>query len=75
MPKTISIGIPCFNEEENVIPAYQAIIRVLKKLKKYDYELIFVDNGSLDKTREKILQIAKKDKRVKGVFLSRNFGS
>src|SRR3990167_10781304 len=43
-------------------------------LKKYEYELIFVDNGSLDRTRELITKIAKKDKKVKGIFLSRNFG-
>ena len=70
----ISIGIPCFNEELNVIPTYKEIIRVTKKLKKYDFEFIFVDNGSSDKTRLKIKTLVNKDKRVTGVFLSRNFG-
>ena len=72
--KLISICIPCYNEEENVIPAYQVIIKNTTSLKRLNFEFIFVDNGSQDKTREKILQIAKKDKRVKGIFLSRNFG-
>ncbi|MBI4009319.1 glycosyltransferase family 2 protein [Candidatus Roizmanbacteria bacterium] len=74
MRKLISIGIPCFNEEPNVIPCYQALRKVASQLKKYDFEFVFVDNGSLDGTREKIIQVAKKDRRVVGVFLSRNFG-
>jgi len=72
--KKITIFIPCYNEEENVLPAYKKIIEVSKINKSYDYEIIFIDNRSLDKTRIKIIQIAKKDKRVKGIFLSRNFG-
>lgn len=72
--KKISICIPCYNEEENVIPTYHTLKKILSKIGKYDYELIFVDNGSLDKTKSKIYQIAKKDKKVKGIFLSRNFG-
>jgi len=73
--KLISIGIPCFNEELNVIPTYQALRKVTDKIKKYNFELIFVDNGSNDNTRDKIRKIAKKDKRVIGIFLSRNFGA
>lgn len=72
--KLVSIGIPCFNEELNVIPIYQALKKVTSKMQKYNFEFIFVDNGSTDATREKIKKIASKDKRVVGVFLSRNFG-
>lgn len=72
--KLITIGVPCYNEELNVIQAYQTIKKVTDKIKNYQFEFIFVDNGSLDKTREKINQIARKDKRVVGIFLSRNFG-
>ena len=72
--KLISIGVPCFNEQLNIFPAYQALRKVASQLKKYDFEFVFVDNGSLDKTREKIQTIAKKDKKVVAVFLSRNFG-
>jgi len=74
MKKLISIGLPCFNEELNVIPVYQALKKTISKIKKYDFEFIYVDNGSTDKTRDKIKILAQKDKRVVGVFLSRNFG-
>jgi len=74
MKKTISFGIPCFNEELNVVPAYRELKRVIAGANKYSFEFIFVDNGSTDNTREEIKKIAVKDKRVIGVFLSRNFG-
>lgn len=72
--KTISIGIPCFNEEMNVNHAYKELQRVLSNKKNYNYEFIFVDNGSTDNTREEIRKIALRRKNVIGVFLSRNFG-
>lgn len=72
--KLISIGIPCFNEELNVIQAYKELKRVTNKNRNYKYEFIFVDNGSTDKTRALIRTIARKDRNVVGVFLSRNFG-
>jgi dolichol-phosphate mannosyltransferase len=72
--KKISISIPCYNEEKNVISAYKSLKTVMNKTKKYDYELIFIDNGSTDNTRKLINNIAKKDKKVKCIFLSRNFG-
>ena len=72
--KKISIGVPCYNEEENVALTYESIKKTIKKIKNYDFELIFIDNGSSDQTKKIILKIAKKDKKVKGVFLSRNFG-
>ncbi len=73
--KLVSIGIPCFNEERNIIPTYLAFKKVVDKIKKYNFEFIIVDNGSQDRTRNKIREIVKKDRRVRGVFLSRNFGS
>lgn len=72
--KLISIGIICFNEELNVVPAYNELIGILNKNKNYNYELIFVDNGSTDNTREEIRKVARKHKNVSGIFLSRNFG-
>jgi len=72
--RKISISIPCYNEEKNVVPAYKALKGVMDKIKRYEYELIFIDNGSTDDTRNLINKIAKKDKKVKGIFLSRNFG-
>lgn len=72
--KKVSIGVICYNEEENVIPAHNELTRVTNKNQKYIYEFIFVDNGSTDSTRKQIKKIAEKDHRVVGVFLSRNFG-
>jgi dolichol-phosphate mannosyltransferase len=72
--KLISIVIPCFNEEENVIEAYTAIRKVIARVPNYIFELLLVDNGSTDATRRLIHTLVTKDKRVKGVYLSRNFG-
>lgn len=72
--KLISIGVICFNEELNIFPAYKELVETINRNKNYNYELIFVDNGSTDNTREEIRKIAKKDKNVSGIFLSRNFG-
>lgn len=72
--KNITIGIPCFNEEKNVLEMYEETKKIIDKIKNYKFNFLFVDNGSLDKTREKINILVNKDKSVKGVFLSRNFG-
>ena len=72
--KKISILIPCFNEEENVLQISDAVIGELNKLKKYDYELIFIDNSSTDNTREIIKEICKKNKKIKAIFNVKNFG-
>ena len=74
MKPRITIGIPCFNEEENVLRAYRVTKEIVKKLKKWEFDFLFVDNGSNDKTREKIKILVKKDKKARAVFLSRNFG-
>jgi glycosyltransferase involved in cell wall biosynthesis len=71
--KRISIITPCFNEEENVDEVYETISRVMSEFK-YDYEHIFIDNASTDKTQEKLLSLAKRDKRVKVILNTRNFG-
>lgn len=44
--KLISIGIPCYNEEENVYEAYATLSKIIQKIKKYDFEYVFVDTGS-----------------------------
>ncbi|WP_124065192.1 glycosyltransferase family 2 protein [Clostridium sp. E02] len=73
--KTISIIVPCYNEEENVEALHQAILGVFQSdLKEYGYELIFIDNDSSDRTRDIIRDICKKDQGVKGIFNARNFG-
>ena len=72
--KKISICLPCFNEEDNINNTYSVITHVMSENPKFSYELIFVDNGSYDKTSNMIKKLAKKDKKVIGIFLSRNFG-
>lgn len=73
--KLVSIGVICFNEELNVAAAYKELKETTDKNKDYNYEFIFVDNGSTDNTRDEIRKVVKTDKRVSGVFLSRNFGN
>ena len=72
--KLISFAIPCYNEEQNVFPCYEALRHIAKRLPKYRFEYVFADNGSTDRTAKRIQSLAKKDKRVKAVCLSRNFG-
>lgn len=74
MKKKISVIIPCLNEEENVLPMHNRLVRLAAKLKSYQFEFVFVDNGSQDHTAKIIHTLANKDKRAIGVFLSRNFG-
>ncbi len=73
--KTISILIPCYNEEENVEPISQAVIGVLDKdLPGYDYELVFIDNDSQDNTRPILRRLCNENPRIKAIFNARNFG-
>lgn len=74
MKKKISVVIPMYYEEEVVNECYNRTKEVLVGLKKYDYEIIFVNDGSKDKTLEILKEIASKDKKVKIISLSRNFG-
>ncbi len=68
-----SVVVPCFNEEETVGAFYSAVVPVMEKTKE-KYELIFVNDGSRDKTEEILKDIASKDKKVKVINFSRNFG-
>lgn len=73
--KTISILIPCYNEEENVEPIAQAVIGVLEQeLPQYDYELVFIDNDSQDNTRPILRRMCGENPRIKAIFNARNFG-
>ncbi len=72
--KKISIMVPCYNEEENVVPMSEALVAELEKLPQYDYEIIFIDNCSLDSTREKLREICAGNKKIKAIFNSKNFG-
>ena len=73
--KTISIMVPTYNEEENVVLMYEALKNIFQKeLKKYNYEILFIDNKSQDNTRTLIRDICAKDKNVKAIFNAQNFG-
>ncbi|OEJ15802.1 dolichol monophosphate mannose synthase [Brachyspira hampsonii] len=71
--KKISILVPTYNEEKNIEPLSEEIIKVLSNFN-YDYEIIFIDNCSTDNTRYIIIDLCQKNKNVKAIFNSRNFG-
>ena len=70
----ISIVIPCYNEDSNISTFYKVLKRVIESGKNYRYELLYVDDGSQDDTREQIQKLIATDKRVRLLALSRNFG-
>jgi len=74
MKKFVSIVAPTFNEEENVKELYDRVRIVMQSEVNYDYELLIIDNNSSDKTVSILKSIAKKDKRLKVIVNSRNFG-
>ena len=73
--KTISVTIPCWSEEKSVRHMYDRLIKVFQeRLPQYDYEIIFVDDYSPDRTRDEIRKLCHEDHKVKAVFNARNFG-
>ena len=70
----ISIIVPCYNEEEAMPLFYEEICKTASTFDKVDFEFIFVNDGSRDKTLEVARELAKKDKRVRYISFSRNFG-
>ena len=70
----ISIVTPCFNEEGNVEELHRQICEVMQTLPEYDYEHLYIDNASTDRTQELLRKIAAEDKRVKVIINTRNFG-
>ncbi|MDO5141357.1 MAG: glycosyltransferase family 2 protein [Eubacteriales bacterium] len=77
MRKKISIVIPCYNEQDNVGPISAKVseqFETVDILKKYDYEILFMDNDSKDATRDRIRELAASDKHIKAIFNAKNFG-
>lgn len=73
--KKISILIPCYNEEDNVVPISQAVADEMDAhLASYDYEIIFIDNDSQDNTRPLLREICRRNSKVKAIFNAKNFG-
>lgn len=72
--KKISLIVPCFNEEDTVEAFYNKAAEVWQKLNQYEMEIVYVDDGSKDRTLQKIEMLHEKDQRVKCTSFSRNFG-
>lgn len=70
----ISVVSGCYNEEGNVEELYERVKTVFAGLPKYDFELLFIDNASTDRTLEILRKLAAKDRRVKVIVNARNFG-
>lgn len=72
--KKISIIVSCYNEEDSIPLFYKEISMVSKQMDYIDFEFIFVNDGSCDKTLDIVKKLHKKDKRVRYISFSRNFG-
>ena len=72
--ETLTLIIPCYNEEKALPFFYEEVCRVGEELKNYELELLFVDDGSKDRTLELVKDFAETDARVKYLSFSRNFG-
>jgi len=72
--KMITILIPAYNEEESLPPLFERLNTLMDDMKDYDFELLFINDGSKDKTIDIIKEHREKDKRVSYVNFARNFG-
>ena len=72
--KTVSIVVPCYNEQEGLDELHRRIFETCQELSGWDYELILVDDGSSDDTRPIIQALSRLNENITGVFLSRNHG-
>jgi len=73
--KVISVVIPTYNEEENVRAMTDTVVKIMtEKLPMYDYEILYIDNHSKDRTREILREICAENPRVRAIFNARNFG-
>jgi len=70
----ISLIVPCYNEEESLKPFYDELNKVSADLADYEFEFLFIDDGSRDKTLSILKDFAKSDERVKYIAFSKNFG-
>lgn len=73
--KKISVVIPTYNEEANVVPLSKAIIETMERdLPEYDYEILFIDNHSQDNTKVLLRGLCADNPRIKAIFNAKNFG-
>ena len=72
--KKITILVPAYNEEDALPLLYERVNKIMNKMKNYDFELLFVNDGSKDNTLNEIKKLREQDKRISYVDFSRNFG-
>lgn len=73
--KKVSIVIPTFNEEENIEPITEAVIKEIRdNLPEYSYEILIIDNNSQDQTRSIIRKLCRENRNIKAIFNEKNFG-
>jgi glycosyltransferase involved in cell wall biosynthesis len=72
--KIITIVSPTYNEEENIILFYERVNNTVKNITDYQFEFLFIDNASTDKTVDLLKELAKKNKDIKIIVNTRNFG-
>ena len=73
-PILLSVVVPCFNEQEVLKLTHRRLIEALGNTPKLDLEIIYVNDGSRDRTEEILFELADSDSRVKVISLTRNFG-
>lgn len=74
MKKQITIVAPTYNEEDNVLLFYSRVNEVIKDISNYQFEFLFIDNASTDKTVRILKELAKTNKQIKIIVNTRNFG-
>src|ERR1700759_4079983 len=72
--KTVSIVIPCYNESEVIATTHAELDRCLGAAENYNFEFVYVDDGSRDRTVAILRELRKRDDRIRLVRFSRNFG-
>lgn len=72
--KKISVLVPCYNEEASLPLLYTELVKVMNSCQSYDWEVLFINDGSRDNTLSVIKDLRQRDMRVSYVDLSRNFG-
>ena len=70
----VSIVIPAYNEEAVLIPCYERLRRILGQMVDYDFEIVFINDGSFDRTQALVDELCQKDEQITSIDLSRNFG-
>lgn len=70
----ITLIIPCYNEQESLPLLYSELVKVSQQMSEQNFEFLFVNDGSRDRTLDILKELAQKDERVKYISFSRNFG-